>query len=565
MPLDGLFTHAIVHELNTLITGGRITKVHQPYSNEIVLVVRNNGQNYPLLLSAHPSYARAQITYIPYENPQTAPNFVMFLRRYLEGTKIQRIEQVDNDRIINFYVNARDELGDVQEIRVTLEMMGRHSNLFLVREHDNRILELIKHVPADQNRVRSLFPGATYILPPAQNLLNPFESGLDGLASMILDEPFDNWAKQIQSTFQGFSRDSALALARAINQDGDHLANARHWLAQFDNPQPTLFTSANGGFSYAAFNWQQESASAQSFNTIGEMLDTYYVGKAERERVNQQAGSLVRVVKNELKKNITKRKKLLNTLSDAENADDLKVKGDLLITYPHLVEKGMISVQIENYYDNNNLLSITLDPKLNGLKNAEKYFTKYRKLRTAVDFVNEQLALTDAEISYFNNIMAQLDVASPKDVEDIRIELTTEGYIRTKKKSKQRPKVSHPDRFESSDGTLIEVGKNNLQNERLSLKQADRRDIWLHVQKIPGSHVIIHDANPSEATLIEAAKLAAYYSKARDSANVPVDYLPAGKLRKPNGAKPGFVIFEGQQTLYVTPDAALVSQLKIKK
>ncbi|MCT4386725.1 fibronectin/fibrinogen-binding protein [Leuconostoc pseudomesenteroides] len=565
MPLDGLFTHAIVHELNTLITGGRITKVHQPYSNEIVLVVRNNGQNYPLLLSAHPSYARAQITYIPYENPQTAPNFVMFLRRYLEGTKIQRIEQVDNDRIINFYVNARDELGDVQEIRVTLEMMGRHSNLFLVREHDNRILELIKHVPADQNRVRSLFPGATYILPPAQNLLNPFQSGLDSLAAMILDEPFDNWAKQIQSTFQGFSHDSAQALARAINQDGDHLANARHWLSQFDDPQPTLFTSANGVFSYAAFNWQQESASAQSFDTIGEMLDAYYVGKAERERVNQQAGSLVRVVKNELKKNITKRKKLLNTLSDAENADDLKVKGDLLITYPHLVEKGMTSVQIENYYDNNNLLSITLDPKLNGLKNAEKYFTKYRKLRTAVDFVNEQLALTDAEISYFNNIMAQLDVASPKDVEDIRIELTTEGYIRTKKKSKQRPKVSHPDRFESSDGTLIEVGKNNLQNERLSLKQADRRDIWLHVQKIPGSHVIIHDANPSEAALIEAAKLAAYYSKARDSANVPVDYLPAGKLRKPNGAKPGFVIFEGQQTLYVTPDAALVSQLKIKK
>jgi len=565
MPLDGLFTHAIVHELNTLITGGRITKVHQPYSNEIVLVVRNNGQNYPLLLSAHPSYARAQITYIPYENPQTAPNFVMFLRRYLEGTKIQRIEQVDNDRIINFYVNARDELGDVQEIRLTLEMMGRHSNLFLVREHDNRILELIKHVPADQNRVRSLFPGATYILPPAQNLLNPFQSGLDSLAAMILDEPFNNWAKQIQSTFQGFSHDSAQALARAINQDGDHLANARHWLAQFDKPQPTLFTSANGGLSYAAFNWQQESTSAQSFDTIGEMLDAYYVGKAERERVNQQAGSLVRVVKNELKKNITKRKKLLNTLSDAENADDLKVKGDLLITYPHLVEKGMTSVQIENYYDNNNLLSITLDPKLNGLKNAEKYFTKYRKLRTAVDFVNEQLALTDAEISYFNNIMAQLDVASPKDVEDIRIELTTEGYIRTKKKSKQRPKVSHPDRFESSDGTLIEVGKNNLQNERLSLKQADRRDIWLHVQKIPGSHVIIHDANPSEATLIEAAKLAAYYSKARDSANVPVDYLPAGKLRKPNGAKPGFVIFEGQQTLYVTPDAALVSQLKIKK
>ncbi|MCT4376652.1 NFACT family protein [Leuconostoc suionicum] len=564
MPLDGLFTHAIVHELNDLITGGRITKVHQPYPNEIVLVVRNNGQNYPLLLSAHPSYARAQITRIPYENPQTAPNFVMFLRRYLEGAKLQKIEQVENDRIINFYVNARNELGDIQEIRLTLEMMGRHSNLFLVRESDARILELIKHVPADQNRVRSLIPGATYVLPPAQNLKNPFTAGLDGLAQMILDTPFEEWPKYIQKTYQGFGKESAEALARAIDQTGDQLAHAREWLAHFDNLTPTLFTSKDGSLSYSAFDWLQDRVSQEEFPTLGTMLDAYYIGKAERERVNQQAGTLVRVVKNELKKNTAKRKKLLKTLEDAENADELKVKGDLLITYPHLVQKGMKSVSIENYYDNNNLLEIPLDPKLNGLKNAEKYFNRYRKLRTAVDFVNEQIALTDAEIDYFNNIVAQLDVASPKDVEDIRLELTTEGYIRANKKNKQKPKVSKPDKFESSDGTLIEVGKNNLQNERLSLKQADRRDIWLHVQKIPGSHVIIHDSNPSDTTLIEAAKLAAYFSKARESANVPVDYLPAGKLRKPNGSKPGFVIFEGQQTLYVTPDASLVSKLRIK-
>ncbi|GMA70501.1 hypothetical protein GCM10025879_17470 [Leuconostoc litchii] len=565
MPLDGLFTHAIVHELNSLIVGGRITKVHQPYSNEIVLVVRNNGQNYPLLLSAHPSYSRAQITHIPYENPQTAPNFVMFLRRYLEGAKLQKIEQIENDRIINFYVNARDELGDIQPIRLTLEMMGRHSNLFLVREKDSRILELIKHVPADQNRVRSLVPGATYVLPPAQNLKNPFTAGIDSLAQMILDMSYKDWAKHIQTTYQGFGRESAESLARTINQDGDHLAHAREWLTRFDNLAPTLFTSDKGALTYSAFNWLQDSVTQESFPTLGEMLDAYYIGKAERERVNQQAGTLVRVVKNELKKNITKRKKLLKTLDEAENANDLKIKGDLLITYPHLVHKGMTTVKIENYYDNNNLLDIALDPKLDGLKNAEKYFNKYRKLRTAVDYVNKQLSLTDNEIDYFNNIMAQLDVASPKDVEDIRIELTAEGYLRANKKNKQKPKVSKPDKFESSDGTLIEVGKNNLQNERLSLKQADRRDIWLHVQKIPGSHVIIHSATPSDDTLLEAAKLAAYYSKARDSANVPVDYLPAGKLRKPNGSKPGFVIFEGQQTLYVTPDATLVSQLKVKK
>ncbi|WP_220738948.1 NFACT RNA binding domain-containing protein [Leuconostoc miyukkimchii] len=564
MPLDGLFTHALVHEFNELIVGGRITKVHQPYPNEIVLVVRNNSVNYPLLLSAHPTYARAQITHIPYENPQTAPNFVMFLRRYLEGAKLQKIEQVENDRIINFYVNARNELGDIQEIRLTLEMMGRHSNLFLVRENDSRILELIKHVPADQNRVRSLMPGATYILPPAQNLTNPFTAGLDGLAPMILDTPFDDWATFIQSTYQGFGRDSATVLARTINQDGDHLAHANNWLARFNDLEPTLFTSNNGALSYSAFNWLQDSVTSENFQTLGDMLDAYYIGKAERERVNQQAGSLIRVVKNELKKNNSKRKKLLATLDDAENADDLKVKGDLLITYPHLVKKGMTSVAIENYYDDNNLLNIPLDPKRDGLKNAERYFTKYRKLRTAIAYVNEQMTLTDAEIEYFNNIVAQLEVASPKDVEDIRLELTNGGYIRANKKNKQKPKVSKPDKFKSSDGTLIEVGKNNLQNERLSLKQADRRDIWLHVQKIPGSHVIIHSPNPSDVTLIEAAKLAAYYSKARNSANVPVDYLPAGKLRKPNGSKPGFVIFEGHQTLFVTPEASLVSQLKIK-
>lgn len=564
MPLDGLFTHALVHEFNELIVGGRITKVHQPYPNEIVLVVRNNSVNYPLLLSAHPTYARAQITHIPYENPQTAPNFVMFLRRYLEGAKLQKIEQVENDRIINFYVNARNELGDIQEIRLTLEMMGRHSNLFLVRENDSRILDLIKHVPADQNRVRSLMPGATYILPPAQNLTNPFTAGLDGLAPMILDTPFDDWATFIQSTYQGFGRDSATVLARTINQDGDHLAHANNWLARFNDLEPTLFTSNNGALSYSAFNWLQDSVTSENFQTLGDMLDAYYIGKAERERVNQQAGSLIRVVKNELKKNNSKRKKLLATLDDAENADDLKVKGDLLITYPHLVKKGMTSVAIENYYDDNNLINIPLDPKRDGLKNAERYFTKYRKLRTAIAYVNEQMTLTDAEIEYFNNIVAQLEVASPKDVEDIRLELTNGGYIRANKKNKQKPKVSKPDKFESSDGTLIEVGKNNLQNERLSLKQADRRDIWLHVQKIPGSHVIIHSPNPSDATLIEAAKLAAYYSKARNSANVPVDYLPAGKLRKPNGSKPGFVIFEGHQTMFVTPEASLVSQLKIK-
>lgn len=564
MPLDGLFTHALVHELQPTLVGGRITKVHQPYPNEIILVIRQGGKNYPLLLSAHPAFARMQITKIPYENPQTAPAFAMFLRRNLEGARLTGIEQVNNDRIVNLLVQTFDELGDRQTLSLTLEMMGRHSNLFLIRQKDQRILELIKHVPADQNRVRSLFPGATYQFPPAQNKINPFNQDFAQLAPMILDQEPSQWPKIIMSTYEGVSRQSAESLALAIETADDPLAGAQNWLAQFNHLQPTLLRAPNGELSFAAFDWSSPITDRQTFDSLGELLDAYYLGKAERERVNQQAGSLVRLVKNELKKNHNKLKKLNQTLLDSQNADQYKVMGDLLITYPHLVQKGMQSVQIENYYDNNALLTIPLDPRLDGLKNAEKYFRKYRKLRTAKDFVDQQIILTQAEVDYFDQITAQLAVASPKDVADIKLELIHGGYLRTKGKNKQKPKVSQPDQFTASDGTLIEVGKNNLQNERLSLKKANRSYIWLHVQNIPGSHVIIHSNAPSEQALQEAAELAAYYSKARDSANVAVDYLPAGKLRKPNGAKPGYVIFEGQQTMYVTPSSQIIRQLKSK-
>ncbi|MCK8616874.1 NFACT family protein [Fructobacillus sp. M158] len=570
MPLDGLFVHALAHEFNQKLAGGRITKVHQPYPNEIILVVRNNSQNYPVLLSAHPAYARAQVTQIPYQNPKTPTNFAMFLRRNLEGARLEKIEQVDNDRILHFAVNTHDELGDEQTLLLTLEMMGRHSNLFLVREKDQRILELIKHVPADQNRVRSLMPSATYVLPPAQNKENPFTSDLGSLAKILLDDERANWAKAIQQQFEGFSSQSAQALVRAIDGASDAIDATKNWLAHFDQPAPTLYRSDKNKLSYAAFDWGQEANEKTAFETLGELLDAYFAGQAEADRVNQQAASLVRLVKNELKKNLGKQKKLEQTLTDSENADSFKVKGDLLITYPHLVKKGMTEVEIENYYDENKRLKIALDPRFDGLQNANRYFHKYRKLRLAKDYVLEQLAATQEEIDYFNQIQTQLAVASPKDVADIKVELIDQGYLRekarikTKGKQTKKPKyvMGKPDQFVASDGTLIEVGKNNLQNDQLSLKKSNRHKIWLHVQKLPGSHVLIDSENPSSETIEEAAKLAAYFSKARDSANVPVDYLPAGKLRKPNGAKPGFVIFEGQQTIYVTPDAHLVQKLK---
>ncbi|NKN30782.1 NFACT RNA binding domain-containing protein [Weissella cibaria] len=564
MSFDGLFTHAMVRELNETLAGGRIMKIHQPYPNEIFLVIRNNRTNYPVLLSAHPSFARAQISRIKYANPQTAPNFAMMLRKHLEGAQLLRVEQVANDRMIKFTTSGRNELGDEEKTSLILEMMGRHSNLFLIDEPTQRILDLIKHVPADQNRVRTLMPGGTYVMPPKQDVINPYES-LDGLANLILDNPdVNNLAKGIQTTFQGFARDSAQELAAVLQQSGDAMKLAQNWFDRFDQPEPRLI-STEKGVNFTPFEWLTVQGNVLTYPTLSEMLDAYFAEKSERDRVQQQAAIVLRVVRNELKKNKTKIKKQQAELDAADNADEFKVKGELLTTYMHQVERGMTEIELPNYYDDNKPLKIALSNQIGPSQNAQKYFTKYNKLKTSVKYLNEQIAMAQEEVDYFENLLAQIDIASPKDIEEIRQELIQEGYMRVQSKKKQKPQVSQPEKFYATDGTLIEVGKNNLQNERLSMKTAAKSDIWLHTKDIPGSHVIIHDANPSDDTLLEGAMLAAYFSKARDSANVPVDYLPVRRLRKPNGSKPGFVIFEGQTTMAVTPDFALVQRLRQNK
>ncbi|UOX37881.1 NFACT RNA binding domain-containing protein [Weissella cibaria] len=564
MSFDGLFTHAMVRELNETLAGGRIMKIHQPYPNEIFLVIRNNRTNYPVLLSAHPSFARAQISRIKYANPQTAPNFAMMLRKHLEGAQLLRVEQVANDRMIKFTTSGRNELGDEEKTSLILEMMGRHSNLFLIDEPTQRILDLIKHVPADQNRVRTLMPGGTYVMPPKQDVINPYES-LDGLANLILDNPdVNDLAKGIQTTFQGFARDSAQELAAVLQQSGDAMKLARNWFDRFDQPEPRLI-STEKGVNFTPFEWLTVQGNVLTYPTLSEMLDAYFAEKSERDRVQQQAAIVLRVVRNELKKNKTKIKKQQAELDAADNADEFKVKGELLTTYMHQVERGMTEIELPNYYDDNKPLKIALSNQIGPSQNAQKYFTKYNKLKTSVKYLNEQIAMAQEEVDYFENLLAQIDIASPKDIEEIRQELIQEGYMRVQSKKKQKPQVSQPEKFYATDGTLIEVGKNNLQNERLSMKTAAKSDIWLHTKDIPGSHVIIHDANPSDDTLLEGAMLAAYFSKARDSANVPVDYLPVRRLRKPNGSKPGFVIFEGQTTMAVTPDFALVQRLRQNK
>lgn len=557
MTFDGFFTHAVVHELDQTLATGRVAKVNQPYPAELIMTIRAHRHNYSLLLSANPTYPRMQITQIAYQNPAVPSNFAMTMRKYLEGAILESIEQVDNDRIIKMNFKTRDELGDQQRLVLVIEIMARHSNVSLVNEKNHKIIDTIKHVGSDQNRVRLLLPGATFVMPPKQDKVNPYLPNqiYTDLVRKDLDE--NELAKQLQARYQGLGRQSAQELARELQASSDLPTTYHTFLKQFENPDPVIYDDNNGKRQFAAFlpsNIKEEQLT--HYDTLSVMLDAFYAQKAERDRSKELAGQVLKVLHNELKKDRRKVKKLKQQLEDAAKADYYRIRGEILTTYLGKLTAGMTEITLPNFYDDNKPLKIKLDPELSPSRNAQKYFTKYDKLKTSVDYVKEQLKLANDEINYLANIESQIDLASPADIQEIRLELQQQGYIKQKRqKSKKRRKVrvSKPEEFHTSNGTTVLVGKNNLQNDRLSFKIANKNDIWLHVKDIPGSHVIIRDSDPDEQTLLEAAQLAAYFSKGRNSDNVPVDYLPAKRLHKPNGAKPGFVTFTGQKTLYVTP------------
>lgn len=561
MTFDGLFTHAMIHELNQTLQNGRVTKISQPYPNEVILTIRANRTNYPVLLSANPRYARFQITQIPYTNPAVPTNFTMMLRKYLEGAKLLKIKQLDNDRVVYFEFLTRNELGDKLPLLLSAEIMGRYSNVILINQSTNKIIDTIKHVGMDQNRYRTLLPGATYRQPPTQNKENPFEQDSNTFEELIQKYPnrevlADNLLKQ----YQGISRDNALALADKLHSSNNFVQAFNDFLAMTEDPIPTM-----NGNNFSIF---ADNPNDKKFTTLSEMLDVFYHTKANRDRVQQQGGQLLHVIRKNLQRNKKKLKKLSNELKATENADEYRIKGEVLTTYLYQIKRGMTKIALPNFYDNNKEITISLSNQLSPSQNAQKYFKKYQKLKNAVTFVNEQIELTKKEVAYLEEIQTQIELATPADLNDIKTELQQEGYIKKKQqksKHSSRVKINKPESFIASDGTEILVGKNNLQNEKLTLHTAKKTDIWLHAKNIPGSHVIIKSNNPSNETLFEAAMLAAYFSKFRSSANVPIDYVQVKNIRKPNGSKPGFVIYEGQKTLTVTPTEDFVLELRQNK
>ncbi|MTH52682.1 DUF814 domain-containing protein [Bacillus mangrovi] len=568
MSFDGIFTYAMAKELQEKLENGRVSKIYQPYKNELILQVRAGGNNHKLLISAHPSYARIHLTEESYENPSSPPMFCMLLRKHLEGSVIEKIEQKDMERIIIFKLKGRNELGDITYKELIAEIMGRHSNLVLVDSEKQVILDSIKHLPPAVNSYRTVLPGHPYIYPPAQHKTEPFALSAEDVARKL-----DFFGSKLdQQLVQQFAGISPLLAKEIIHRAGlanrvtvpEAFINMMSGLQQ--NEWKPVMTITENKEAFYLTDLTHLKGESKAFPSLSALLDRYYFGKADRDRVKQQGSDLERFLQNELKKNKAKIKKLHKSLQDAEDADKYQLYGELLTANLYAIQRGDKQAEVLNYYDEEGgTVTITLHPQKTPSENAQSYFGKYQKAKKSVAHIEEQLKLTDEEMIYLDNLLQQIESASPGDLEEIREELQEGGYLKkkaVKKGKKQKNVLPVLEQYQASDGTQILVGKNNKQNEYLTTRAAARDDLWLHTKDIPGSHVVIKSKTPSEESILEAANIAAYYSKARSSGSVPVDFTLVRHVKKPSGSKPGFVIYDHQQTVFVTPDADLVKRLK---
>ncbi|PYI54376.1 Rqc2 family fibronectin-binding protein [Paenibacillus flagellatus] len=583
MSLDGLVTRAVAAELATC-EGGRIHKIYQPSGHDIVLQIRAQGHNRKLLLSANPTYPRVHFTEAPFVNPTEAPMFCMLLRKHCEGAVIESVTQVGLERIIRIDLRQRDEIGDVSAKRIVVEIMGRHSNIILVDPKSGTVLDGIHHVTPAISAYRIVMPGSAYTAPPEQGKTNPLD--------IVSEEAFREAMRPAEEEGSGlvrqrivdrFSGIGPLAAREIAYRGGAEGATAEEadlaavWRAfrgvmeavAAHRFEPVIAEEAAGGKShFSVIALTHVRGESRRFDTVSACLEAYYGDKAERDAVKQRASDLLRFLQNERNKNGKKLDKLRETIEEAKDADRFRKLGALLTASLHEAQKGDKSIEVIDYYDEEQKkIRIELDPLLTPSENAQRYFKKYAKLRNSLSVVGEQIESAQAEIVYLDTLLAQLERASLGDIEGIRDELVEQGYLRdrggrkgAKKKKPDKPALTC---YTSGEGIPIYVGKNNVQNEYLTNRLAQPNDTWLHTKDIPGSHVVIRAGEFGERTLHEAAMLAAYYSQAKSSSQVPVDYTLIRHVRKPSGAKPGFVIYERQKTLYVTPDEEAVKAMPV--
>lgn len=586
MALDSIAVSALRFELEKALIGGRIDKVHQPEKDELTVSVRTFTENYKLVICASPSNARIHLTDKFKDNPKTAPMFCMLLRKHIQGGKITQIRQPDFERIIEFIIQTRNELGDVVFKRLIVELTGRNANIVLCEENGH-IIEAARHIDPIQSSVRQILPGIAYLPPPKQDKIAFLDANDD--FSLNYDEPGQLVQSVLMTQISGisplFAREIVwLATGRCdtdVTRLTDkekkdiiiHLERLRN-KANICDFSPTLITETETGrlIDFSPFDIKQYEGACKTehLDSMCDAIGKFYSERADKERLKQRSADITRIITTNLERLAKKLVIQQKTLKDAENKEKYRQYGDLIMSSIYTISSGSTEVVVQDYFsDNAPEISIPLKPELSPAENAQRYYKKYTKAKNAEIEVKKQIESATAEIEYLESTLAMVENCSDyADISAIRAELAEGNYVKTVpvRRKNGSEKQSKPHHFISSDGFDIYVGKNNIQNDILSLKFANTSDLWFHTKKIHGSHTVIKlgvDKDVPKTTILEAAALAAYYSKARTSSNVPVDYTTVKNVKKPSGAKPGMVIYSSYNTIYIDPKSP--EELSVKE
>jgi len=575
MALDGVLLSGVARELSQRIIHGRVERVLQPEADEVHLLIRNEGTNLRLLLSASASHPRVHLTAVTKPNPLSPPMFCMVLRKHLTGSKIVSISQQGMERILEFAFEGINELGDLVEKRLIIEIMGRHSNIILV-DQNRRIIDSIKHITDNISSVRQVLPGLPYVCPPSQDKQDPLTATRESFLGLLNAwNGSGRYDRFLTDTFTGLSKQSSqeilyMAFKGDYSSEGwnslNHNILADAFLTFYSRVQSgdyapvLLFDEENRPKDIFPFHYGvYDQGLLRPFDTFSAALDEFYSGRDRADRIKQRTAGMSRVIRANLDRCEKKLAIQRQEIMEAERSMVYKLYGELITANIYNMVTGISEVSVLNYHDpEGGQIIIPLDAGKTPQQNAQNYYRLYNKAKKTMEKQKQMENETLEEIRYLESLAEHLVRAVDEAViDEIRRELIAGGYVKgtpAKGRSKQQP-ISKPHHYISSDGYDIYVGKNNLQNDELTLKFASGSDLWLHTKVIPGSHVIVKSKGGGipERTLLEAARLAAWYSKARQSANVPVDYCPRRNVKKPGGAKPGMVIYEHYNTIYVTP------------
>lgn len=577
MALDGITIAGLVQELDKALTGGKINKIAQPEPDELILTIKNQRTQYRLYISASASLPLIYLTDTNKPSPLTAPNFCMLLRKHIGSGKIISVTQPSLERVICFEIDHLNELGDLCRKKLMVEIMGKHSNIIFC-DDQLKIIDSIKHVPAHVSSVREVLPGRMYFIPETQEKKNPKEATMDEFTESISGKPMAV-AKAISASYTGISYGMAEEIAYRASIDGgqpvdalsdvekQHLAGTFLRLMDDINLgqfQPNIVFNDGEPIDFSSVSMMRyANYTEESFESISKVLEQYYAQKNVITRIRQKSTDLRKIVQTALERNVKKYDLQLKQMADTQKKEKYRIYGELINTYGYSVPAGEKSFEALNYYTNE-IITIPLDPTMSTTDNAKKYFEKYNKLKRTAEALEKYLEETKSNIEHLESISTALNIAlKEEDLVQVKEELIQYGYMKRKNTGGKKAKItSKPFHYVSSDGYDMYVGKNNYQNEELTFHFANGDDWWFHAKGQPGSHVIVKCKGEEmpDRTFEEAGKLAAYYSKGRQAPKVEIDYIQKKHVKKPNGAKPGFVVYYTNYSLLIDPD---ISQIKL--